>query len=65
MELDVAEGYDWDEQVPAEDIVTLEYQLTEHRMFLFHWNEVENDYISIVLRGLNNDGEVIYEEELR
>nr|WP_163579216.1 hypothetical protein [Gracilibacillus saliphilus] len=63
-ELDVTEGYDWDEQVPAEDIVTLDYQLKEHRMFLFRWNEVENDYISLALRGLNNDGEVIYEEKL-
>jgi hypothetical protein len=65
VELDVAEGYDWDEQVPVEDIVTLDYQLEEHRMFLFNWNEMENDYISLALRGVNNDGEVIYEEELR
>ncbi|WP_163539565.1 hypothetical protein [Gracilibacillus sp. YIM 98692] len=65
VELDVAEGYGWDEQVPAEDIVTLAYQLKDHRMFLFHWNEAEDNYLSIALRGLNSDGEVIYEEDLR
>ncbi|SES02468.1 hypothetical protein SAMN04487944_11581 [Gracilibacillus ureilyticus] len=65
VELDVAEGYSWDKQVPAEDIVTLTYPLVDHRMFLFYWNEMEHDYLSIALRGLGSDGEVIYEEDLR
>ncbi|WP_182199309.1 DUF5044 domain-containing protein [Paraliobacillus salinarum] len=64
VELDVAKGYDGGEHVPKEDIVTLDYKLKDHRMFLFHWNEVENDYLSMALRGLNSDGEVIYEEDL-
>ncbi|GGM38391.1 hypothetical protein GCM10011351_25620 [Paraliobacillus quinghaiensis] len=65
VELDVAEGYGWDEQIPVEDIVTLDYQLKDHRMFLFHWNKVEDNYLSIALRGLNSDGEVIYKEDVR
>ncbi|UOQ86912.1 hypothetical protein [Gracilibacillus salinarum] len=62
VELDVSIADSRGKGVPGEDIETLTYQLKDHRMFLFHWNDMEDDYKARTLRGLNNDGEVIYED---
>jgi hypothetical protein len=65
IELDVVEGYRSAEgNVPAEEIVTLIYPLQNHRMFLFHWNEIEHEYQMITLRGIDVKGEIVYQEKL-
>ncbi|MFD2043581.1 hypothetical protein ACFSTA_04240 [Ornithinibacillus salinisoli] len=65
VELDVTEGYGWDDVIPEEDIQTLSNPLEDHRMFLFHWNEEKHDYLALTIRGLDENREVIYEEDLR
>ncbi|MUK88577.1 DUF5044 domain-containing protein [Ornithinibacillus sp. L9] len=65
VELDVTVGYVWDEEVPEDDIETLSESLDDHRMFLFHWNENEDNYLALALRGLDEKGNIIYEENLR
>jgi hypothetical protein len=46
-------------------IQTLSYPLEKHRMFLFYWNEKEFSYQWDRLRGIDEDGKVVYEEILR
>lgn len=40
------------------------YVLDESRMFIFHWNDNEQKNKIQYLRGLNEDGNVIYEEDI-
>jgi hypothetical protein len=46
-------------------IQTLSYPLEKHRMFLFYWNEKEFSYQWDRLRGIDEDGKVVYEEILK
>lgn len=62
VELDVIEGYHNSANAENE-VLTLSYILNDHRMFIFHWNEVEHEYKWISLRGLNRNGDIVYEEE--
>jgi hypothetical protein len=44
---------------------TLTYPLEKHRMFLFHWNELEYSYQWESLRGMDENGKLVYEQSLK
>ncbi|WP_164669782.1 DUF5044 domain-containing protein [Virgibacillus doumboii] len=64
VELDVVEDYDRMQKVNEDDIQTYSKELKEHRMFLFHWIGENHDYKWIEIRGLDENGKVVYEESL-
>ncbi|RSK27545.1 DUF5044 domain-containing protein [Bacillus sp. HMF5848] len=57
VQLDVMEG-------SGNPVQTLSYPLKDHRMFLFYWNELENPYKWLFLRGVDKTGNTVYEHEL-
>jgi hypothetical protein len=61
VELDVVDSYLSRETA----LKTLSYPLEKHRMFLFYWNEQEYSYQWDSIRGIDENGEVVYEETLK
>lgn len=43
---------------------TLKYSLDANRMFIFYWSEKEHDYNFRYLRGLDSNGQILYEQKL-
>lgn len=54
VELDVQEG-------TAESTTTLSENVDTHGMFLFHWNELKHKYQWKSIRGLDENGQIIYD----
>ncbi|MBB6452512.1 hypothetical protein HNQ94_000957 [Salirhabdus euzebyi] len=63
VELDLVEATLNSDSYQKDQINTLSFHLKNHRMFLFHWNMQENNYRQVAIRGLDENGEVVYEEE--
>jgi hypothetical protein len=61
VELDVVDNHLKGEAT----VQTLSYPLEKHRMFLFYWNELEFHYHVESLRGMDENGEVVYEMTLK
>ncbi|WP_256758084.1 hypothetical protein [Cohnella sp. WQ 127256] len=53
-----------DIRVNQQSNVILKETLTEDRLFIFLWNEIEQSYAWQSIQGLDGEGKVIYEEKL-
>ncbi|RKP58017.1 hypothetical protein D7Z26_00450 [Cohnella endophytica] len=43
----------------------LRQTIADDRMFLFLWNDAEKNYVWLSIQGLDNAGNVLYEQELQ
>jgi hypothetical protein len=53
---------EWIKEDKTENKV-LEYKLKDHRGFIFYWNENETKYKLETLRGLDTNGNILYEQD--
>ena len=49
--------------VEGNETNALRFDLNESRLFIFYWNEDSQKYKIRYLKGLNKDGQIIYEEK--
>lgn len=43
---------------------SMSFPIDETKMFIFYWNEADEENNLKYLKGMNNNGEVIYEEKI-